>query len=90
MNNFLKQYSKITKIIGITVFSILMLVNVVVTTNPNNKADIDLFGLKLSLITPSSYATSGCVHCIDLGCNGGMKQCASFECKGSPVICWRS
>ena len=34
-----------------------MFVNIQLTTNPNKDGDIDLFGIKISLATPSAYAT---------------------------------
>lgn len=54
---FNKQRSKAAKIIGVAFFALLMFVNIQLTTNPTKSGDIDLFGIKISLITPSAYAS---------------------------------
>ena len=57
MSLFIKKHrSKAAKIAGIALFTLLMFVNLQITTNPNSYGDIDLFGLKLSLFTPRAYA----------------------------------
>jgi len=54
MSLFIKKHrSKAAKIAGIALFTLLMFVNLQITTNPNSYGDIDLFGLKLSLFTPT-------------------------------------
>lgn len=50
--------------------------------------------LVVSLITLSLVSTDAlaqpCVHCSDVGCDGGTVLCAQFECKGTVVQCFRS
>jgi len=58
-----KSRSKAAKIAGAALFILLMFVNLQITTNPNSKGDIDLFGLKISLFTPSAYATGSGSYC---------------------------
>ncbi len=53
---FRKHRSKAAKIAGIAFFALLMFVNIQVTTNPSKSGDINLLGLKFSLITPSASA----------------------------------
>ncbi|MFA3782604.1 hypothetical protein ABRY23_06005 [Melioribacteraceae bacterium 4301-Me] len=53
-----KHRSKAAKLVGAALFVLLMFFNLQIATNPNNNGDIDLFGLKISLFTPSVYATA--------------------------------
>lgn len=39
-------------------------------------------------ISPSEALAAPCVHCSDVGCNGGTVLCAQFECKGTVVQCF--
>jgi len=78
---FKKHRSKTAKFAGIILFTLLMFVNLQITTNPNKNGDIDLFGLKLSLAIPSVVAYShsgGCYFC-----NG--ENCASASGSGWDV-----
>jgi hypothetical protein len=55
---------KIGKILGIALFAFLMFFNIKFALGDNANGDIDLFGLKVSVFTNSTYATSGCAyHC---------------------------
>lgn len=56
INFFNKHRSKTAKIFGIVLFTLLMFINLQIISNPNKNGDIDLFGLKLALFTPSAYA----------------------------------
>ncbi len=74
MSIFIRKHrSKAAKIIGIAFFVLLMFVNIQVNTNPSKSGDIDLFGLKVSLFTPTLYASGG----------GGWNQyvaCGAIDC----------
>jgi len=57
MSLFIKKHrSKAAKIAGIALFTLLMFVNLQITTNPNSYGDIDLFGLKISLLPDETFA----------------------------------
>ncbi|MGA7837991.1 MAG: hypothetical protein WB996_08495 [Ignavibacteriaceae bacterium] len=57
-----RHRSKAAKIAGATLFILLMFLNIQLTTNSNINGDIDLFGLKISFVTPSAYAMLPTVH----------------------------
>jgi hypothetical protein len=64
MINFIKKHrSKAAKICGIVLFTLLMSVNLIITTNSSRSGDIDLFGVKLSLSTTSAYAADESSYC---------------------------
>ena len=70
-----KNKAKAAKILGAAVFVLMMLFSLQITTNPNSAGDIDLLGLKVSLASPSVFATTG-------GCE------AEYECpSGGRVSC---
>lgn len=58
-----KHTTKAAKIAGIILFVFLMFFNIQFAVGDNSKGDIDLFGLKISVFTPSAYATGGGSYC---------------------------
>jgi len=78
---------KAGKIVGIALFVFLMFFNIKFAAGDSSNGDIDLFGLKVTIFTPSAYAT-GCIYCQDVGCFGGTTLCAQFQCKGTLVQCF--
>ncbi len=48
---------KIGKLLGIALFAFLMFFNIKFAVSDNANGDIDLFGLKVSVFTNSTYAT---------------------------------
>lgn len=64
MINFLKKHSsKTAKIVGVVLFTLLMFVNLQIITNPNKNGDIDLFGIKLNMSTPTANAAADSGTC---------------------------
>jgi hypothetical protein len=51
-----KHWPKSAKIAGAVVFALLIFLNLQITTNTNRNGDINLLGLKLSLVAPT-YAS---------------------------------
>ena len=88
MSLFIKKHrSKAAKIAGIALFTLLMFVNLQITTNPNSNGDIDLFGLKISLFTPSVYPKPPCPEndCPEIGCHiYGCVVCTMMLCNPGP------
>ncbi len=82
---FRKHRSKAAKIAGIAFFALLMFVNIQLTTNPSKSGDIDLFGLKISLITPTTIASGGFQGYYTIG------PCSDRGCIGGPYgsYCWK-
>lgn len=95
-----KHWSKGAKNAGAIFFAVLMFVNVKLTTGPDAKGDIDLLGLKLSLYTPSVYASGSggyscsvtlkCSDWVTISCTGS-QSCAVYvdyvKCDGHKTYC---
>jgi hypothetical protein len=83
---FKKHRSKAAKIVGGVAFILLMFFNLNISTSPNKQGDIDLFGLKVSLVAPT-YAIEGegtcCIDC------GWAQLCCYSPCSsyGSYLVC---
>ncbi len=85
-----KNRSKAAKLAGAALFVLLMFVNLQITTNPNKNGDIDLFGLKVSLFTPSAYAYDPCpggpaCDIYNMNCHiWGVHECGYILCNPGP------
>ncbi|KAB2844985.1 MAG: hypothetical protein F9K42_12975 [Ignavibacterium sp.] len=74
---------KAGKFLGIALFAFLMFFNIKFAVGDTANGDIDLFGLKVSLFTVSSYASEPCggPYCNDIGCHiWGTCVCAYMLC----------
>ena len=54
---------KAGKFLGIALFAFLMFFNIKFAVSDDTSGDIDLLGLKVSVFTNSTYATSGGADC---------------------------
>ncbi|AFH48397.1 Hypothetical protein IALB_0685 [Ignavibacterium album JCM 16511] len=57
------KVQKTAKILGIALFAFFMFFNIKFAVRDNSSGDIDLFGLKVSVFTNSTYATSSDTYC---------------------------
>ena len=83
--------AKAAKILGAAFFVLMMLFSLQITTNPDSAGDIDLLGLKVSLYTPSVFATEG-VKCQDVfpGCESlGEDYCGAYVYNDCIHRCYR-
>jgi hypothetical protein len=80
MAKIVKQHwSKGTKILGAAVFILLMFFNLQIAIHPNRKGKIDLFGVELSLVTPSAFAEGTGQNCETAGCSSsGDAICGAY------------
>lgn len=68
MTLFIKKHSfKAAKIAVITLFVLLILFNLKISTNQNSSGYIDLFGQKLNMSTPTAYAAGSGICCPEIG-----------------------
>jgi|SRR5690554_3216350 len=80
---------KAGKIVGIALFVFLMFFNIKFAVGDYSNGDIDLFGLKVSVLTSSTYATGpgcdtrDCAWCC--GCfSWGYDACTYMYCNPGP------
>ncbi|AFH48390.1 Hypothetical protein IALB_0678 [Ignavibacterium album JCM 16511] len=57
------KVQKVAKFFGIALFAFLMFFNIKFALGDNSNGDIDLFGLKVSVFTNSTYATGSSSYC---------------------------
>ncbi len=82
---------KAAKLLGIALFAFLMFFNIKFALGDNSNGDIDLFGLKVSVFTNSTYASGG--SCIDIclidyryTCTYMIGDPFGFFCPGIPLF----
>lgn len=77
MATLIKRHrSKAAKVTGAALFVLLLFVNIQIATDSSSKGDIDLFGMKLSLFTPTYASGQNYKLSIGGGCPPG---CQSTE-----------
>jgi hypothetical protein len=92
-----QHWSKGTKILGAVVFVFLMFFNIKLSTRSTASSDINLGGIKLTLVSPSTYADGySCKVHTDCS-NGGWVECtgssacsktaSSVTCDGKTTLC---
>jgi len=80
---------KIGKFLGIALFAFLMFFNIKFAVSDNANGDIDLFGLKISVFTNSTYATAYTEDCAaicrwipDIDCTMIVSEKGTYMCHG--------
>jgi hypothetical protein len=71
---------KIGKLLGIALFAFLMFFNIKFAVSDNANGDIDLFGLKISVFTNSTYASSSYYRWYNTGQGGGPGGSTLYLC----------